>query len=360
MILLLFHNNIIKKLKIKHYSYYVHISYNKMAASNDIELKYKLENTLKKSIDNNDLPKAMLLIDLGIKTTYDDINHLLKYPTMVKLLMTHNMMTDAAYGYVIGYYPGKGCLKLTKMVTEIIASDKEKTRFKSDKDVFELALLSAVGHGQMDVVKYLLDTYTIDMSRAFVNSTLNNNVELVQLFIDKGVDVNVNNSQALINSAIYGHMEVTKLLIDKGANINAQNGIVLNYSVVNDRINIVKLLLDNGADIHANDNKAINSCIVHNRVNIARLLLSKGAKPTLGMSSMHSTEMIALLNEYNMIKLSNSIDQLQEENNTLKQKLESYERDMQKLQNTNNVLNKKLFKKKPNQKYRYNQRILKI
>ena len=272
-----------------------------MTTQNNTELINKLETTLRNSI--HDLTKAKLLIDLDVKVTYDDIGNLLEYPNVVKLLIENDMLTLFAYSMALGYYPGKGNLELTKIITE---------KYKFNQNLLDAASCSAAANGHLEVIKYLHNTYTIDMDMAFANAAFVGNLEIVKYFIDKGINVNANDSIAFINSATENNIAITKLLIDKGAKVDAQNGKALFNSAIRGNIDMVNLLLDNGADIHING--MLKKCVEYGRLEMVKLLLSRGAKVDFTYSS-DNTDMSRILNN------NNDMQKLQEENNMLKKKL---------------------------------------
>jgi ankyrin repeat protein len=87
----------------------------------------------------------------------------------------------------------------------------------------------------------------------------NDQVEIVRLLLDSGVDVNsVDNDgyTPLHIACIYEHPEVVELLLKYGADVNKSNNdgkTPCHFAIRNP--DIVKVLLRNGADIYIPDNK---------------------------------------------------------------------------------------------------------
>ena len=84
--------------------------------------------------------------------------------------------------------------------------------------------------------------------------------EIVELLLDKGADVNVEEgggySNALSAASAGGHREVVKLLLDKGADVNKEGGgsfygNALSAASAGGHREVVELLLDKGADVNA-------------------------------------------------------------------------------------------------------------
>ena len=107
--------------------------------------------------------------------------------------------------------------------------------------------------------------------------------EIVKLFLDSGVDVNIKSQTRLDNKdnstpliyAVYGlswsekdklkkSIELVELLINRGANVNAKNAdgdtalhraVAIVSSHVNEQKELIKLLINHGADVNARNNK---------------------------------------------------------------------------------------------------------
>jgi ankyrin repeat protein/L-ascorbate metabolism protein UlaG (beta-lactamase superfamily) len=92
-----------------------------------------------------------------------------------------------------------------------------------------IPLNSAVEHGRLDIVKYLLEKGA-NINHALNNHSTwlilaaqNNNPELIQLLIDKGTKINEYDdfgNTALITAAGFGNFDNVKALVDNGANLN--------------------------------------------------------------------------------------------------------------------------------------------
>lgn len=92
----------------------------------------------------------------------------------------------------------------------------------------------------------------------------NNNIELVNLLIQFGANVNRSddlNISPIIYACKNNNIELTKLLIKSGADVNHSdntNSTALIYASQFDNIELVKLLINAGAKIEVSNNKRIN------------------------------------------------------------------------------------------------------
>ena len=115
----------------------------------------------------------------------------------------------------------------------------------------------------------------------------NNNKELVNFLIDKGVNVNtitINNSLTALSIAIQNsNIDIVECLLQNGANINFINKYgenPIHIASRYDSVDIVSLLIKYGSNIHAKDNNNITPLLVavyHKKNEIIKTLLKAGA-----------------------------------------------------------------------------------
>jgi len=118
------------------------------------------------------------------------------------------------------------------------------------------ALLSAAMKGHVDITKKLLQ-YGADPNLGFKYSiyAIYNKFEIMKLLIEYGLDINADDDQLLI-LAVHAHdYDLIQLLLDKGANPNAKNGEPLRDILKFENSRILQMLLDAGADIHINNDE---------------------------------------------------------------------------------------------------------
>jgi ankyrin repeat protein len=115
---------------------------------------------------------------------------------------------------------------------------------------------------------------------------LRGNVEVVQLLLGKGADVNARGGKygsALQAASQEGHLEIAQLLLEKGADVNTQGGYygnALQAASHRRHLEIAQLLLEKGADVNTQGGdygSALQAASQEGHLDIAQLLLEKGA-----------------------------------------------------------------------------------
>lgn len=112
-----------------------------------------------------------------------------------------------------------------------------------------------------------------------------NNIDLMQLFVSRGADINRLNSngESPIGLAAWrGHLAAVKWLVDRGAQINAppRHWSALHYAVFAGHGEIADYLIGLGADINAqstNGSTVLMMAIYEGREDLARQLIDRGA-----------------------------------------------------------------------------------
>lgn len=110
-------------------------------------------------------------------------------------------------------------------------------------------------------------------------------VEVVQLLLQKGADVNMTGggSTALMRAALYGDSEIVRILLDEGADVNAKdkNGrTALLWAVRGGHKNVIQVLLEAGADVGARNElsvEALSYASAHCLTDFVNILLQAGA-----------------------------------------------------------------------------------
>nr|WBF70484.1 putative ankyrin repeat protein [Megavirus caiporensis] len=108
------------------------------------------------------------------------------------------------------------------------------------------------------------------------------NMNLLNLLIDLGVDLNTPNSricEALCTACIVGNYNIVEFLINYGLNINHNNGEPFRLAAEFNHVNVCKLLLDYGAIIDLNSSetqKNFNWVIKKNSFEIVQIYIDLG------------------------------------------------------------------------------------
>ena len=147
---------------------------------------------------------------------------------------------------------------------------------------------------------------------AFVIAAHRGNIALVQLFLDKGCDVNLQmpdlpalGKRNIRWSALHfvagkGHEGVLKLLLAKGANVHLQaadGSIALNNAATMGRAGAARLLIEAGADVNHKTREGLTPLLIaadQGHTECIQLLLEKGAdvhlKGPFGNSALYHAE----------------------------------------------------------------------
>jgi ankyrin repeat protein len=112
-------------------------------------------------------------------------------------------------------------------------------------------------------------------------------VGTAELLIAKGANVDgVGSRFPLMAASRNGHLEMVQLLIDRGAQVNSRNvhGTPLSYAAEANRIEVMRFLLEKGADIDGKDDRyyrwtPLMRAAAVGSVEAVKFLLEKGANP---------------------------------------------------------------------------------
>ena len=124
-------------------------------------------------------------------------------------------------------------------------------------------LLSACSRSPEDAKKELSDKKIQFNEQNFVKAIEEQQVDIVELFIEGGMSPNVTtaNGSPLPTAAATGNLEIVKLLIEKGADVNVKIkdkgdftplfAAIFGSGKEKDKQEMIKFLLDKGADVNA-------------------------------------------------------------------------------------------------------------
>jgi ankyrin repeat protein len=133
---------------------------------------------------------------------------------------------------------------------------------------------------------------------------IDNNIEMIELLIAKGANINAGEWTALHGAVKEGRRDIVELLIQKGADVNAKGKggyTPLYYSIQKEDLDMAKLLITKSADINSKDNDGrtpLHYALSTNKKGVAELLLAKNmdfkSKDKNGLTALH----YAAVNEY--------------------------------------------------------------
>jgi len=169
----------------------------------------------------------------------------------------------------------------------------EKRRNLSDASTFEYLMDQGTDiHDNDDAINWALIKGHLDIVQLLIKNgtdinALNNRAvkiasrygqwKIVKVLIDSGADIHIDNDCALRYASEYGHLGVVQFLISKDANIHAENDYALRLASENGHLGVVQFLISKGADIHAGNDYAIGWASSNQHLNIAKILISHGA-----------------------------------------------------------------------------------
>jgi ankyrin repeat protein len=84
---------------------------------------------------------------------------------------------------------------------------------------------------------------------------------IVELLLENGADIHVNNGEPLKLSSMHGHDDTVKLLLKNGADIHARQDTAIRSAIAHCRNSTIKLLIENGADIHAKNDSGLRRLV---------------------------------------------------------------------------------------------------
>lgn len=157
------------------------------------------------------------------------------------------------------------------MDNDIIEKDfsefKKKINLLIDKEL-NITLNDLTKKGEYDKIVSLLNyiknpiniTHKINLNVNYNNGTLlknaikKNQLELVQLLIDNGADVNIDNTEPMWLAIEKGRLEIIKILVEKGAILNVDKGNEILKTrgsffwktLYHDKLEILKFLIEKG------------------------------------------------------------------------------------------------------------------
>ena len=128
------------------------------------------------------------------------------------------------------------------------------------------------------LVKFLLQYVDLSKNNRVLRVCVSNDdIELVNILLEAGIDPNYKRTKALLISS-HRNYEITKLLLEYGANVNARNGAALVNATLHGKHDIVELLISYGANLGCfAERKSTNGMKDFEKT--CNLLMSEGIDP---------------------------------------------------------------------------------
>lgn len=159
--------------------------------------------------------------------------------------------------------------------------------------------VAAIEKGLLDLVKSLLakgvspNIYSLDDHTPLSIATKCNNLEIVNLLLEKGATANVKCGSGIWKTPLYiaiekGCLEIAKVLLVNNADTNFQESshgwTALQFAAMHNKLDEVKLLLEHNTDpnfIGWSGKAPLHSAVAEKHVEIVQILLQNGADPNI-------------------------------------------------------------------------------
>jgi ankyrin repeat protein len=141
----------------------------------------------------------------------------------------------------------------------------------------DLALLAAVSAGHMQVVEQLIAAgANADGDGAALRSaSANGHPEVVRVLLNASADPD--EFEVLLVACGCGRLSVVQLLLERGVDLHAAHDAALREACARGHADIAQFLIDHGANVHAHDDEAIQEASANGHAHIVQLLLQHGA-----------------------------------------------------------------------------------
>lgn len=146
-------------------------------------------------------------------------------------------------------------------------------------------LLRMIELNDIEPIKRMQPHYSqpIILNLCLVRATEYNHLNLVEMFVNIGADVNVGmkpNSpmkNPICIAAESGYFEILKYLISKKASFRHESDKAFRYAATYGHLDIVEYLVSLGADVHADKDDALKWACIYKHLPVIKFLISKDA-----------------------------------------------------------------------------------
>tara|TARA_R110002110_G_scaffold360053_1_gene569875 strand:- start:16964 stop:18232 length:1269 start_codon:yes stop_codon:yes gene_type:complete len=144
-------------------------------------------------------------------------------------------------------------------------------------------LIQAVKDNDLEAVNLLIEKgadVTAQENAAVIWAAENGHLEVVNRLIKAGADVTARENLAIIGAARNGHLELFNRLIEAGANVTGRDNLAIIGAAENGHLEVVNRLIEAGADVTARENLAIIWAAEYGHLEVSNRLIKAGADVT--------------------------------------------------------------------------------
>lgn len=278
IIKILIENDIMNDSIFKYSCQYGHLGYVKILLAKGIDIHTNDDYAIKISSEFGNIEIVKILIDNGanIRAGY---SYALRYSIYNKHLEIVKILIkneDYLYSNKI-----QECLwSFTKEIDIIIQLliDKGIDINRNIDSVFDY---SSNTTSKINIIKYLKsigNEIKYDVNNLFIECCEYGQLEFVEYLMENMDNTIFDIQSALITAINHGCDEVVNYLISKGANVRAENNDTLIWTFSYRKYKIAKILIENGANIHVNDDEPLKKVSIDGSLKVMKMLIENGAK----------------------------------------------------------------------------------
>ena len=135
-------------------------------------------------------------------------------------------------------------------------------------------LTSSAKEGELSLVKYAAKKNMNYINDALAAAAGRGQLEIVKWLLNSGADIHFGTDQSLLNACYIEDIVMVKYLVERGADIHARDDWPLYLASKQGYFRIVKYLVERGADIHSNDDVALKIAERYGHIEIVNYLNS--------------------------------------------------------------------------------------
>ena len=110
-------------------------------------------------------------------------------------------------------------------------------------------LKDIIWNKKVDTLKFLVNAgMNFNKNEALINSCYRGAIDLIDLFVSLGADINCVNDKCMFDIARDGQGSIVKVLLDYGADVHYHNESLLWSAIEKERMYMIDILLDHGAN----------------------------------------------------------------------------------------------------------------